>query len=103
MDPLADNEHNISLIPYHYCGNNPILFFDPYGQDWCVNGESGKVLFIKDAVGDLNEEHIEQYGSGWNNFGANDMFGDNIVYDDINVLEFNSVEFSIGAAQDFMR
>jgi len=91
-----------SSSPYVYCANNPLLLIDPDGKDWYVNGETGEALFVKDAVGDLNEEQIEQYGSGWNHFGANDMFGDDIVYAGTNILENNSVKFSIGAAQDFM-
>ncbi|AXP80303.1 RHS Repeat protein [Mariniflexile rhizosphaerae] len=34
IDPLADIAHSISITPYHYGANNPIVFVDPDGQDW---------------------------------------------------------------------
>ncbi len=34
IDPLADIAHSISMTPYHYGANNPIVFVDPDGQDW---------------------------------------------------------------------
>ncbi len=34
VDPLADIDHSISMTPYHYAANNPIVFVDPDGQDW---------------------------------------------------------------------
>jgi len=38
-DPLAEEPHNISLSPYHFVANNPLLFIDPNGEDWYdVNG-----------------------------------------------------------------
>ncbi len=32
MDPLAEN--SISMTPYHYAANNPIIFIDVNGMDW---------------------------------------------------------------------
>jgi RHS repeat-associated protein len=33
-DPVADDPKNISISPYAYCINNPILFIDPDGLNW---------------------------------------------------------------------
>jgi len=50
VDPLSENEHNISLSPYHYVANNPILFIDPNGEDWYdING----TITWKDQEGEL--------------------------------------------------
>ena len=37
MDPLAEKYYHIS--PYAWCGNNPIAFVDPHGEEWAdING-----------------------------------------------------------------
>jgi RHS repeat-associated protein len=36
-DPLADHPTQVGLSPYHYAGNNPIVWTDPDGRcPWCV-------------------------------------------------------------------
>ncbi len=36
-DPLADHPTQVGLTPYHYAGNNPILWTDPDGRcPWCL-------------------------------------------------------------------
>lgn len=36
-DPLADHPTQMSLTPYHYAGNNPIVWTDPDGRcPWCL-------------------------------------------------------------------
>ncbi len=43
IDPLADTEHNLSLSPYHFVNNNPLIFLDPNGEDWFYyKGEKDK-------------------------------------------------------------
>lgn len=34
IDNLADTGHSISMTPYHYAANNPILYLDADGNDW---------------------------------------------------------------------
>ncbi len=48
MDPLA--EKYPSLSPFVYCGNNPIIFFDPNGME--VRGDSAD---IEDAAKKINK------------------------------------------------
>jgi hypothetical protein len=31
VDPLAMSEHNLSMSPYHFSSNNPIMRVDPDG------------------------------------------------------------------------
>ena len=39
IDPLAFN--SVSLTPYHYAGNSPIVFTDPNGEDWFFYKKEG--------------------------------------------------------------
>lgn len=49
VDPLADVEHSVSMTPYHFVANNPILNIDPDGQDWYKNNE-GTVVYDKNIT-----------------------------------------------------
>ena len=87
VDPMAENTP--FATPYAYCINNPIILYDPDGQDWFVNENTGQVFFNsemgKDAAGTGNMK-----GDGWTWMGANDMFGE--VNDEFfaNNSEFNT-------------
>ena len=41
IDPMADESHNLSMSPYNYCINNPILYLDPDGMDWYSYTQDG--------------------------------------------------------------
>ncbi len=41
VDPMADEPHNLSMSPYNYCVNNPILYLDPDGMDWYSYTQDG--------------------------------------------------------------
>jgi hypothetical protein len=34
VDPLAEDSLNISMSPYNYVANNPLMFIDPNGENW---------------------------------------------------------------------
>ena len=47
IDELSDAPNNISLSPYHYVANNPIVNIDPDGLDWYRNDENGETYWIE--------------------------------------------------------
>ena len=104
QDPHAENYYAWSS--YSFMGNNPIKNIDPTGMDWFTNNETGGVLYVK-GVSEFNEDQLEMYGEGWSNFGADDMFGDEILMEGRdgemeNILERNDYEFGSATGEDFM-
>lgn len=121
VDPMAEELHNISLTPYHYCNNNPILFIDINGEDWFVNKNTGSVMYLK-GVSEITSEVVDQIDQdliaqgekdgvdyagmfsdeggtdNWDNFGADDMFDtdDNTISESGNQLMFGE------SAENFM-
>ena len=77
VDPLAMNENNRYLTPYHFVVNNPILNFDPKGEDWFENSETGQLMWLKDDV-----DVYENDNGTWNNIGTEllDFDGENLTY-----------------------
>jgi hypothetical protein len=52
VDPLADS--SVGYSPFHFSGNNPILFIDPDGRDWVLyTGQ--KVIWYGGDYGDKSE------------------------------------------------
>ncbi len=118
---MLEEPHNITLTPYHYCNNNPILFIDFNGEDWFVNGKTGTVLYLK-GVTELTDEVVAQVSDSlvqqgekdgvdyvgmfekesstgnWDSFGADDMFDskDNQISEGCNQLMFGN------SARNFM-
>ncbi len=58
VDPLADVDHSISLTPYHYAANNPILNIDPDGMDW-YSSSDGTVLYDENIK---NQDDLKNAG-----------------------------------------
>ena len=60
IDPLADVEHSVSMNPYHFVANNPILNVDPDGLDWYTNS-SGTVVYDENITSqdDLKNSNID--------------------------------------------
>jgi RHS repeat-associated protein len=44
VDVLGDVEHSISMTPFNFVADNPILNIDPFGRDWYKNNE-GTVVY----------------------------------------------------------
>lgn len=61
-DPLADHPTQIGLSPYHFVGNNPILWTDPDGRcPWCIAALKGAVQeYVTQVAFNVAE------GKGWN-------------------------------------
>ena len=62
-DPLADHPTQMSLTPYHYAGNNPIVWTDPDGRcPWCVVWLAVEVGFMiydaYDAYQTINDPNL---------------------------------------------
>ena len=84
-DPLADS--SISMTPFHFVANNPLIYVDPDGRDWFVNKNNGATIFIKGEK-EFSYAHLEKIlgkeltakiseGMGadaWENFGGDKMF-----------------------------
>lgn len=106
LDPHSETYYEWS--PYHYSANNPVFFVDIDGRDWFVNNENGNVIYLK-GVNDLSkmsEEKIKKHNLGdiskYENFGADDMFGDSINWGDLgDLLQYDSVSMN-GESEMFM-
>ncbi|WP_321515398.1 RHS repeat-associated core domain-containing protein [Marinifilum fragile] len=55
VDPMATEDHNLSMSPYNYCINNPMRYIDPNGDDW-VEAEDGTITWRDDV-------YMQQRGS----------------------------------------
>ncbi len=97
IDPLAEEPHNLSLTPYHYCNNNPILYIDVNGEDWFQNEKTGDVVFISSLMQGAEKSMTE----GWVWMGNNDMFTSNNEDKDVyDVLDENSTLTENGVEQE---
>jgi RHS repeat-associated protein len=100
IDPIAEEPHNISLTPYHYTNNNPILYIDVNGEDWYVNQKSGNLHWYN---GQYKDDNMPE---GYTHLGGDDYFGEESIanlqeaqgmYEEntgetLNSLDFNSEE-----------
>jgi RHS repeat-associated protein len=77
VDPLAMNENNRYMTPYHFVANNPIRNFDPNGEDWYENAETGQLMWLKD-----NAAVYKNDNGTWKNIGTEllDFDGENLTY-----------------------
>ncbi len=82
VDPMATEEHNLSMSPYNYCVNNPILNVDPDGMDWYSYTQDGvtywhwqegsaSVIMVEDKMyANQGETYTQDLGDGktltWN-------------------------------------
>ena len=57
VDPLAEKHYNIS--PYVFCGNNPLNYIDPDGQDWY------RCKKDRDKEEDEEEQEYDEYEYLW--------------------------------------
>ena len=106
VDPLAEAEHSISMNPYHYVANNPILNIDPDGMDWWSNNNNGQVVYIS-GVNELTSELAEQYNLGsidnYTNMGGDDMFGETVRFGNVENLRKDSFNMlSTEDSKEFM-
>jgi RHS repeat-associated protein len=69
VDAMSDNTPGVS--PYAYCINNPVIIFDPDGNDWFVDEVTGDVHYNSR----LGKNDAAQVGENYKWLGANDMFG----------------------------
>jgi len=70
VDPKAGSEHNLSLTPYHFVNNNPILFIDPNGLDWYKHDETGSLHWYNGAY------EYDAIPDGYSYLGGDDFFGE---------------------------
>lgn len=55
VDPMAMEGHNVSMTPYHFSSNNPVMRVDPDGmndKEWEVNLETGETYEVGNRGGD---------------------------------------------------
>lgn len=73
---MAEEPHNLSMSPYNYCINNPVLHIDPDGRDWYSYTQDGKtythwqkgsasVVLIGDRMyANMGETYTKDLGGG---------------------------------------
>jgi hypothetical protein len=68
IDP--HNESYESSSPYHFAGNNPILFVDPNGMDWFRHDASGAVLWQdnEDATLTILDQEYKNIGKNYTQY-----------------------------------
>ncbi|MCG8477041.1 MAG: hypothetical protein MI784_16360, partial [Cytophagales bacterium] len=74
VDPLADVAHSISMTPYHYTANNPILYIDPNGMDWYTSEDGKSTMWRKGS------EDIEGYKNIGSKYTFNAGNGISVTY-----------------------
>ena len=90
VDAMSGSSHNLSLTPYHFSANNPVMIIDPDGNDWFQNENTGEIYYNNTMTkGDAGTGDMT--GEGWIHLGENGMFGEK----DWNVLN-NSKGLSDG-------
>ena len=63
VDPLAMEGHNITMTPYHFSSNNPVMRIDPDGlTDWDYNKETGKLTVVDGTQDDGPDRIIRDKG-----------------------------------------
>jgi RHS repeat-associated protein len=82
VDPHAENY--LSISPYAYVGNNPIVRIDPDGRDWYEDKE-GKMIFDPKLSKDNHETYMQENGIegkywGSTGFSINEESGLSIAY-----------------------
>lgn len=108
MDPLAENDHNLSLSPYNYVNNNPMLYIDPDGMDWYVNDSTGALHWYN---GNYENDGAEN-PSGYSYLVGDDYFGgdpleqiknyiSSISDQNIDISDSKSIDMSAGLSSGF--
>ncbi len=75
------------ISPYASYGDNPILFVDPFGDDWFVAGQDikddeGEILSTKGDVLFEKGKSESTYTGEWERLGGDLMFGEDAIKDD---------------------
>ena len=84
VDPLCEKYYSISS--YAYCGNNPVNFIDPNGEDyWSTNN----IEQIIDFFNSLGSGDSQYEFSGWNHSTGND-FCASLFYNDETGMAYTS-------------
>ena len=76
-DPLQEKYPGIS--PYAYCGNNPVLYVDPTGEDYWSTNDPEQIRAFLNAVGSRSTQF--DFSSGWNHM-TDAQFADRLSYND---------------------
>lgn len=93
-DPLADNEHNLPLSPYHFVNNNPLLYVDPNGLDWYTHDSTGALHWYD---GNYKNQGLEA-PKGYSYFG-----GDLSFYDYSELVENDGLRFGLEGFENILK
>jgi RHS repeat-associated protein len=68
IDP--HNESYESWSPYHFAGNNPIIFVDPNGMDWFRHDGTGAVIWkdSEDATATIFDQEYKNIGKNYTQY-----------------------------------